>query len=367
MKTIGGDWKMKKHCIFAVLLVVIISFCGCIFDMTSSTIGGVEPTEPAGPSEPVGPTEPSGPVEPTEPVEPVEPIIASMSAAAGNYGISDENYPRIDGSTSTLPLVQGIHDAMYETGVLYPETASKTVPSYELLINGEADLILVPYASSAVLDLARESNVTLEFFPIALEALIFITPVENNAGNITMEQVRDIYINYGIKNWKELGGPSRKLIPICRNSDSGSQAAMDGTVLGDEEMHPEIQKNYKAMNMDDMLFQVAFYHTEKSGFLPIRRDKNSFALGYTLYTWYLGEADMTGIDSRLRILSFEGIAPDHDSIMDGSYPLAIKYYAVIRSDLPEGHSARGIIDFLQSENGANSIRREGLIPIAPGL
>jgi len=328
---------MKKQYIFILVLVIIISFCGCVSNAQSTE------------------------------TETIELGIPVMSATAGIYGVNDENYPKIDGSTSTLPIVQAIHEVMYKEGGIYPETASKTVPSYELLINGEVDLILVPYASTDVLALAEQNGVNLEFFPIALEALVFITPIENTVENITMEQVRDIYIHYGIKNWSELGGPDRNLIPICRNADSGSQAALDETVLNNEEIHPDIKKNYKEMTMDGMVVQVAFYHTVGSGVRSIiqdkKRDMNSYALGYTLYTWYIAETGMTGFDQYLRVLSFEGVEPNNDSIVDGSYPLSIKYYAVVRSDLSEEHSARSVIDFLQSEEGAKSINWKGLIPI----
>ena len=73
-----------------------------------------------------------------------------------------------------------------------PDSASKTVPSYQKLIAGEADLIVVPYASAEVLAQAEAAGVTLKFYPIAAEALIFITPVDNTTDNITREQVHEL-------------------------------------------------------------------------------------------------------------------------------------------------------------------------------
>ncbi|HHY71208.1 MAG TPA: hypothetical protein GX519_06125 [Thermoanaerobacterales bacterium] len=39
-------------------------------------------------------------------------------------------------------------------------------------------MIIVPYASSDVLVQAEDAGVKLEFYPIAAEALVFITPKE---------------------------------------------------------------------------------------------------------------------------------------------------------------------------------------------
>ncbi len=288
----------------------------------------------------------------------------TMTATAASLGITAQNYPRIDGSTSTLSIVQAIHRAMYggQADPIdgYPAQASKTVPSYHLLIDKKVDMIIVPYASADVLAAAQKAGVELEFHKVAAEALVFITAAENTTESITLEQVREIYLKYGLTNWNRLGGPDKKLIPICRNSDSGSQSQMDNLILNNEAMHPDIQHNYVELTMEGMLEQVAFYHRGGLSGKPT----NSYALGYTLYTYLQNMNEMTGIGQHLRILSVDGAAPTAQNIADGSYPLADGYYAVIRSDLDKGHSARMIITWLQGEDGAAIIENLGLISCA---
>ena len=98
-----------------------------------------------------------------------------------------------------------------------------------------------PSPSADVLNQAKEAGVELELAQVAAEALIFITPAENTASNITGDQVRDIYLHNGIASWTELGGPDRALVPICRNADSGSQSQLDNLILKGEPMDPSIQ------------------------------------------------------------------------------------------------------------------------------
>lgn len=291
------------------------------------------------------------------------PDAALMTETAAALGITAENYPRIDGSTSTLGIVQTIYHAMHLSDTEYyqanyPEIASKTVPSYHKLIEGDVDLIFVPYASEDVLKAAEDAGVKLVFEKVAAEALIFVTPMENTAEGVTREQIRSIYLNYGITNWMELGGPDRELIPICRNADSGSQSQMDNLVLENEPIHPDIQKNYVELTMEGLLEQVAFYHNGGLNGSPT----NSYAIGYTLYTYLQDMTKATGIGGNLKILSYDGVAPSAENIADGSYPLSDGYYAVTRADLPEGHSAHAIIDWLQSAEGQGEIEKLGLIP-----
>lgn len=283
-----------------------------------------------------------------------------MTSTAGELGITHQNYPRIDGSTSTLFIARAINSAMYQSqeNENFPTAASKTVPSYKLLIDGRVDMIIVPYASSHVLALAREAGVELEFHPIAAEALVFITPRENKTENIRADQVREIYLNNGIKSWSELGGPSRELVPICRNADSGSQSQMDNLILIGKKMHPSTSKNHVELTMEGMLEQVAFYH---GGGLK-GKPTNSYALGYTLYTYLKNMGKMTGIDENLKMLAFEGVAPTEENIANGSYSLTDAYYAVVRDDLPPGHSARVVINWLRGEDGEKVIRGLGFIP-----
>ena len=303
----------------------------------------------------------SSSVTPTDSEEPA----FSMTPLAEQFGITAENYPKIDGSTSTLGIVQAVWTAMVQPDTaayeaLFPRNASKTVPSYHLLMNGDVDLIFVPYASEEILREAEEAGVELEFHKIAAEALIFITPKENSAENITEDQVRSIYLKNAIPNWSDLGGPDRKLVPICRNADSGSQSQMDNLILHDEPMDPEIENNYVELTMEGMLQQVASYHNGGLSGEPT----DSYALGYTLYSYLENVNKITGIGEDLKILAFEGVVPTRQSIADGIYPLSDGYYAVVRKDLPEDHSARSVIRWLQSSEGAEKIESFGLISCA---
>lgn len=347
-----------KKCLSVLLIVfMLIGLCACGGNDTKPTEATTQPAITTEPS--VLTTEPS--VNTTEPTPEAPANDASMSALANSLGITSQNYPRIDGSTSTLSIVQGVWHQMTaeDTVVPFPETASKTVPSYKLLINGDVDMIFVPYASADVLAQAEEAGVTLEFHKIAAEALVFITPKENTAGNITREQVRSIYLENGIDNWTALGGADRALVPLCRNADSGSQSQMDNLILENEPMHPDIQNNYVELTMEGMLDQTALYHNGGINGEPT----NSYALGYTLYSYLQNMSEVISSPSLLKMLAYEGVEPTRETIADGSYPLADGYYAVVRSDLPEDHSAFSIISWLQSEAGNQMLDQMGLIPI----
>ena len=91
-----------------------------------------------------------------------EPLEIATTSEANAIGITSENYPKIDGSTSTLPLVRNIYMSMFLPNdewkwVRLPQQASKTMQAYEPLIAGDVDLILVLDPSQDIEAKVREA------------------------------------------------------------------------------------------------------------------------------------------------------------------------------------------------------------------
>jgi len=194
-------------------------------------------------------------------------------------GITAYNWPRIDGSTSMIPFMNRLVNNMF-----YPEITSRgwttfqpyefwrlsrTIPSYELLIWGYTDIIFVPEPSAYVLALIEEAGVELEFIPFALEALAFITSVENPVSELTTRQILQIYSEMSLTNWSALGGYDGRIIPLNRNPHSGSQSLMENLVMRGQAFHPGLSQ-YIIWEMQTMIDSTA-EHIEE------------FALGYTVY------------------------------------------------------------------------------------
>jgi len=274
---------------------------------------------------------------------------------AKSIGITTTNFPIIDGSTSTMPLFREIIQAMYSPSAenirdrrsYNPWQASRTIPSYELLINGEVDMILVPDPSEFVLGLAEEAGVELEFTPIASEALVFITSPDNPVSEITSQQVLQIYTDRSITNWAEIGGNDGQIIPLNRNQHSGSQTLMDNIVLNGRAIHHDLSQ-YALDGMSDMLWEAG------SNSWRLESHPHDFALGYTVY-FFLRE-----YSGWLKLLSFNGVSPSRETILSGEYPLSTNYFAVIRADIPQDHPSRKIIDWILTPSGQNAVEAAGL-------
>lgn len=279
--------------------------------------------------------------------------------AATSIGINQTNYPRINGSTSTVPLVQQIFTEMFTQNFgrqdYRPYGAARTIPAYELLIANYVDLIIVPDPSVEALQLAHNAGVQLEFIPVAVEALVFITSTDNPVYHITTEQVLQIYTDKTITNWAQLGGYDGRIVPLNRNPHSGSQTLMDNMVLQDREVNPLFEE-YQIGGMMDMLSAI-------NNAWVLNRDEEpyTFALGYTVY-FYLRNIEQHGGGwvSDIKVLSLNGVLPSHETIVSGEYLLSTNYFAVMRADTPEDAPARKIVDWLLTPEGQDAVEAAGL-------
>ena len=274
----------------------------------------------------------------------------------------DQEMPVIDGSTSTYPFTQALYGALfhnYTDHPQFPAAHSASYDSYEKLIDGEADVLFAASRASAEQEAsARARGVTLEYVPIAYDAMVFFTNEENPIRGLTREQLRAVYVDMAYDNWAQLGGSDARLLPYCRNTDSGSHALMERWFLEDGalSLHPDILQGNVSQAMSTALTDVA---------AALETDPPAYALGYSVYYYYLDVQYIMGdvTDNRLKLLAVDGVVPSDASIADGSYPLADYNYLVLRSDEPEDSPARRLAAFLLTEAGQAVVDNAGFGPL----
>lgn len=278
------------------------------------------------------------------------------SKEAINLGF-DKTMPIVDGSTSTYPFTQVVFNRMFKNAhqhPAYPIKHSKSHVSYERLINREVDMLFASvFPSDDIVVLAEDKGIELELIPIAHDAQVFFTNIENSTKGLTIEQISEIYINNSYNNWSELGGSDAGFIPICRNSDSGSHANMQKYFLNGKNIHSDIQRENTSTSMWSVLDDVAVANDEKPG---------SFALGYSIYYYYqnmLPGLTTRPLDNELKLLEINGVYPTDQTIADGSYPLSDNAYVVMRKDTPADSPARKLADYMLTKSGQDCVKQAG--------
>ncbi len=278
-------------------------------------------------------------------------IISNNAPAIKRDDAPDIDIPVLDGSTSAYDITYNIYRKYYvnwENHPDFPKEHSKTSNSYKRLIDGEADMIFVPDPSEDINKYAEDKGAELKYIPIANEALVFFTGDENSAESVSTEQLHEIYVNNGIKNWDVLGGSDAELVPFCRNNDSGSHAQMEKFILDGNEINGEIEREHTSWLMASILTDVESFNNENPG---------KYAIGYSLYYYYTNIQGVLG-PCRLKLMSVDGVAPTEESIADGTYPYTTNYYAVIRDE--NDPKTEAFAELMQSEFGREAVAASGM-------
>ena len=266
----------------------------------------------------------------------------------------DKEMPIIDGSTSTYPFTQAVYTQLFANGSTHPNfvySHSKSHASYQRLINGEVDMLFASvYPASDILAMSEEKGVELELIPIAYDAMIFFTNMENPIKGLTKDQISNIYVNNEYANWQELGGSDALLYPYCRNNDSGSHAQMEKHFLNGNDIHPKIKAETTSVTMSNVLTDVMDAKTD---------DPKGFGLGYSIY-YYFNNMDLFyDTKSQLKLLEIDGIYPNDETIADGTYPLSNNTYIVLRKDTPPDSPARKMAEFMLTDEGQTCVELAG--------
>ncbi|KHF33062.1 Phosphate-binding protein PstS 1 precursor [Paenibacillus sp. P1XP2] len=264
----------------------------------------------------------------------VSTLVGSASAASGLSGKIT-----INGSTALLPLTL---QAAKEFQKLNPKvriaaSGKGSVTGPQAVKKGIADIGACDWDAS--MDVpgfkAFDGQVANK-----VAVIPFATIVNKNVkvNNLTTEQLKGIYSGK-ITNWKEVGGDNADIVVITRAFGSGTRVNYQAKALGGGDIVKK-DKNYKEVGSSgDMKTAVA---------------TTPNAIGYI---------DLVYVNSDVKAVSFNGVAPTTDNVINGTYKIwAYGYY--MTKGQPTG-ATKAFIEYVQSPKfQQGSFKKLKFIPIS---
>lgn len=261
------------------------------------------------------------------------------------FPFTAENYPRVDGSTATIPLIEAVECALLgKSRAEVTVNVRKTSGAYVALANGEADILLV-YDGGDKTRRQVNADTLFETVPIGKDALVFLVNRDNPVDNITTEQVRKIFSGE-YTNWSQLGGSDEPIRAYQRGIGSGSQALMDKLVMRDLPM-AEPAKVQVVESMGGLIDAVANFVGGPTG------------IGYNVF-YYVTEMRK---NEYIKLLSIDGVEPSYETIQSGDYPFVSDFYSVIRKTEPSDSPARALHEWMLSDEAQNLMVRENYVAL----
>ena len=263
--------------------------------------------------------------------------------------IDEAEFPKIDGSTATLPISQTLY--RLATGADLTEAQekishSKTTAAYHALLGGAEDSpsLVIAYApDEEMLSEFSSPDSLVEIKPVGRDALVFMTNSQNPVRSLTQKEIRGIYSGK-ILNWKECGGPDKLIEAFQRPEGSGSQNLMEKLVMQGEKM-AEAPQSKVFSEMGEILDALSSY------------DNAEHSIGYSVYYYARNMYERP----QLSFISVDGVTPSNESIRSRKYPYTSAFYAAIRKDEPKESAARKLYDWLTSDDGQAALGSLGYV------
>jgi phosphate transport system substrate-binding protein len=249
---------------------------------------------------------------------------------------------KLDGSTTVYPIAK---TAAEEFMKLHPAVTvdvqqSSTGEGLVKFLAGETD---ISDATRAPKDKeyadAKKKGMGLHMTIISNDAVGIIVHPGNPLSDLTTAQLKAIYFDGTITDWSQLTNGTKKGKINIYNTDpkiSGTAELFNTKITG----HAE--KPY--------VNGTTIVHPTPKMIPTIKNDPDGIA--YTPVNW---------INSDVKMVKVNGVAPTQQTILDTSYLLSRKMY-MITDGVPTGLK-REFINFILSEQGQNIVQKEGFIPV----
>jgi phosphate transport system substrate-binding protein len=171
-------------------------------------------------------------------------------------------------------------------------------------------------------------------FAVAYDCIVPVVHPSNHIKNITMDQLKDIYMGK-VKNWREVGGPNKRVVVISRDTSSGTYEVWHKKVLKKKKVYP------------GALLQAS------NGAVVQAVAKNRYAIGYI----GLGYLNRT-----VKMLTVNGVKGSKQTTLDGTFPISRPLY-MFTAGWPKGDIVNFINYVLHPKKGQKYVEEAGYVPL----
>lgn len=221
-------------------------------------------------------------------------------------------------TTSTLPLA---NDLSTRYSQLHPSVTFETISgNYQSMIE---DVMSEKNAFLLTSHLPPES--TLFAWPLGQDGIAVIVNPRNGLDNLSMEQLRSIYLGF-IGNWSDVGGSEGEMTILSREDGSGTRAEFERQVMG---ARLTTQSAQIAPSSAAMVSSVA---------------NASGTIGYV---------SMGYLDSSVKPVMIDNVLPTAQTVYSNTYPLRTTLMIVGASE-PKDDYLR-FIGWIQSQEGQSIV------------
>ena len=243
----------------------------------------------------------------------------------------------IKGSTTVLPIAQKVAEAYMKANpdVRISISGGGSGNGMKALVDGSTDIAdSSRFIKDKEVKLAHENGRYPVPFAVAYDCIVPVVHPSNSIKNLSMDQLKAIYKGE-VKNWKEVGGPDRKIVVISRDTSSGTYEVWEEKVMKKEKVYP------------GALLQAS------NGAVVQAVSKNKNAVGYIGLGYLNKDVNATSVN---------GIEGSTETTLNGTYPISRPLY-MFTNGWPKGDTLNFINYVLHPQKGQKYVADAGYVPL----
>ena len=243
----------------------------------------------------------------------------------------------IKGSTTVLPIAQKVSEAYMKQhpDVKISISGGGSGNGIKALIDKSTDIANSSrFIKPKEVSLAVEKGAYPVPFAVAYDCIVPVVHPSNSVRGLNMDQLKALYKGE-VDNWKELGGPDRRVVVISRDSSSGTYEVWHKKVMKKERVFP------------GALLQAS------NGAVVQAVSKNKNAIGYISLGY---------VDRSVKALMVNGIEGSKETTLNGTYPVSRPLY-VFTSGWPKGDALNYINFLMHPDKGQKYVGKAGYVPL----
>ncbi len=263
----------------------------------------------------------------------------TIAAVAATVGVSSaENKIVIDGSTTVGPIAKAFAEyymaAHPDVNITVSESGSGN--GAKGLVNSTCDIgdMSRPMKDSEFKACADKGIMPVAHV-VALDGLPILVHPSNPVQDLTIEQVRKIYLGE-ITNWKEVGGADAAIVTISRDTNSGTYETFEKMVMNKQKIHEN------------------FEYVGSNGAIRQRVQSTPAAIGY---------AGLGFVDKTVKALKVNGIYPSQETVQSGEYPIARPLFMYTNGYPKLGTPLYQFVTIHLTEDGQEMVDEIGFVPV----
>lgn len=244
----------------------------------------------------------------------------------------------MDGSTTVGPIAKAFAEFFMKKNPNVNVTVSESGSGNgaKSLINGTCDIAdMSRFMKESEFSAAVESGVYPVAHAVAYDGIAMIVNPSNPVGELSIEQVKAIYLGE-ITNWSEVGGPDAEILPISRDTNSGTFETFEGLVMDKE----KITDGAEVVGSNGQMRQ--------------RVQTTQGAVGYV---------GLGFVDETVKAVKINGVMPSDATIATGDYAIARPLFMFTDGYPKMGSAVHRFITLYLTKQGQEIVKAIGFVPV----